>query len=89
MTGNSRLFGIIHHKINFFHTLKFVISKFFPIHLPLFVLLNCPHRLSHGITLPMLMKRMGCLMLMKYNAVPFLRILWIMNIPSQQGLSHQ
>lgn len=68
---------------------KISISKFFPIHLPLFVLLNCSHRLSHGITLPMLMKRMGCLMLMKYNAVPFLRILWIMNIPSQQGLSHQ
>ena len=58
-----------------------------PIQLPLIMPLNSLYRLWQCSCSSMQMIRMWCFMLMKYHAVPFFRIIRIMQIPIMFGIS--
>lgn len=58
-----------------------------PIHLPLIMFLDTPHRLWQCSCSAMQMIWMGCPMLMKYLTISFCRIIRIMQIPIMPGIS--
>ena len=71
---------IMHRRflVNLYYFLPFICHLSF---------LNIPHRLWQCSCSPMQMIWMCCFMLMKYHAVPFFRIIRIMQIPIVSGIS--